>query len=273
MKRLLLAAIILTALAGSALAADLPPSKAPPSAFAPPPLWTGLYLGLNAGGSFSENNQVRLRDAGGDVPAFLTLQSVGAVPTQASADYGGFIGGGQIGYNYQWNPSFVVGLEADVAGLAGSANNQSAVGVYAGSPFSTSVNRSLDYLGTVRGRIGFLFTPTLLVYGAGGFAYAGTNLGLSLIGPAPFTLSTSYSDTRGGWTMGGGAEWLFVPNWSAKAEYLYYDVGSAVAPAAVAASGGAFDGLKSAAKFNGHVIRAGVNYHFSWGSAAPVVSK
>jgi outer membrane immunogenic protein len=86
----------------------------------------------------------------------------------------GFIGGGQIGYNYQFNNRFVAGIEADIQGVAGGHGSSSFSSTLANPNFlpafaidqSASVSKSLDYLGTVRDRLGFLITPTLLVYGA-----------------------------------------------------------------------------------------------------------
>jgi outer membrane immunogenic protein len=87
----------------------------------------------------------------------------------------------------------------------------------------------------------------------------------------------SFSDTRVGWTVGGGLEWLFLPNWSAKVEYLYYDLGSVstnfLLPQHDNASGNnALSVGQTTTRFDGHIVRAGVNYHFNWG-AAPVVAK
>jgi outer membrane immunogenic protein len=99
---------------------------------------------------------------------------------------------------------------------------------------SALASKSMDYFGTVRGRIGFLATPTLLVYGTGGLAYGGihssTLIGQAITGapavPNIYSAFGSVSNTRVGWTAGGGVEWLFLPNWSIKLEYLYYDLGS-----------------------------------------------
>jgi outer membrane immunogenic protein len=211
-------------------------------------------------------------------------------------DNGGFIGGGQIGYNYQFYNNFVVGLEADIQGIAGSSSTATA-GAGAGVPGfpanalsgTVSTSKSLDYLGTVRGRIGYLVTPTLLVYGTGGLAYGGANSSTSVfqglsgpVGPGlqtAFGTSGSYSDTLVGWTAGAGLEWLFAPNWSAKLEYLYYDLGTVSYGsgliASTAASGANFftNVVSTTTKFDGHIVRAGVNYHFNWGSAAPVLAK
>jgi outer membrane immunogenic protein len=98
--------------------------------------------------------------------------------------------------------------------------------------------------------------------------------------PDIFSAAGAYSDTRAGWTAGGGVEWMFAPNWSAKVEYLYYDLGSAtyaLTPLVNAncGSAGACYGsfAQSSVRFDGHIVRGGVNYHFNWGDPAPVVAK
>lgn len=307
-------------LAGAALAADrhaapaLPPAPMLPAS-PPPPLWSGFYVGLNAGGAWSDNTTVALgsgplwvaSDNPGPSPpapphyaAAAVQGATGALLTGGSA---GFIGGGQIGYNYQpgfAGDSLLVGLEADiqgVAGLAGAGNSLTNVPVYGPNVFNDAISgvfaarKSLDYLGTVRGRLGYIVAPTLLVYGTGGLAYGGVNLGVagvqSLNPPyAGFVLSgpgaANFSDTRAGWTAGGGVEWMFMRGWSAKVEYLYYDLGSIRAnlggTTSTLTGAGAADGLKWAtatqavARFNGNIVRAGVNYHFNWGGEPVVAS-
>jgi outer membrane immunogenic protein len=313
-RTLSVAALSLALCAGSAFAADLPSRKAPPyiPPPPPPPLWTGFYVGLNAGGTFSDNNSVDtaaapyfIGPAGGPFTvAGNTARALGAAAsatTNLAVNTGGFIGGGQIGYNWQFSSAFVAGLEADIQGVAAGNGTTSAIsGAIVGPASSparqylttTSVSKRLDYLGTVRGRLGWLFTPTLLVYGTGGLAYGGVSANTSIFqtaltaGGAPianlpsFGGSAPFSDTRVGWTAGGGVEWLFLPNWSAKVEYLYYDLGSVtqtfqVAQATtVAGVPVSFaNGVTSTTRFNGHVVRAGVNYHFNWGAPAPVVAK
>jgi outer membrane immunogenic protein len=92
-------------------------------------------------------------------------------------------------------------------------------------------------------------------------------------------VSNSVSNTKVGWTAGGGVEWMFLPNWSAKVEYLYYDLGTvttatlpnAVVP--VAPVVGIYALTHTSTRFNGNVVRAGINYHFNWGAPAPVVAK
>ena len=157
----------------------------------------------------------------------------------------------------------------------------------------TQVSKTLGYIGTVRGRIGFLCTPTLLVYGTGGLAYGGASSNTSqfqvgtdpAFGPAltPAWLAAgSYSNTRTGWAAGGGLEWMFFPNWSAKVEYLYYDLGSinygsgvlgSVLNVVVPGQPLFLNGAWTSARFEGHIVRSGVNYHFNWGAPAPVAAK
>lgn len=299
MKKALFLATALATIAGSAFAADLPSTKAP--AYLPPPppppLWTGFYVGLNAGYTFSNSNLMNtvafsafpFPPLGNVVP--YTLASSALASSSLSANSSGFIGGGQIGYNWQFGPSFVAGVEADIQGIAGSGNSASIFGVAA--PIAgeriisgTTVSRSVDYLGTVRARLGWLFTPTLLVYGTGGLAYGGVTANTSIfqqIQGAPAVVNPWFgvgavSDTRVGWTAGGGVEWMFWPNWSAKVEYLYYDLGTvayASSPLVSANNAGApFTAAfpQTTTRFDGHIVRAGLNYHFNWG-AAPVVAK
>jgi outer membrane immunogenic protein len=288
------------ALTGAALAADLP-SRAPPPVFLPPPpifTWTGLYVGLNAGGTWSNSTTVNTTA----VPLFaaptfateLTLSSALAT-TSLPVNNSGFVGGGQIGYNYQFGNSFVAGIEADIQGVAGSNRRDTVFrsGVPVGFPAETITStvfasRRIDYIGTVRGRLGFTITPTFLVYGTGGLAYGGLNSSVAIsqqnlpagstLG-APFSSFGSLSNTRVGWTAGGGLEWLFAPNWSVKVEYLYYNLGRetfALSPLTnTFTTGGVVYSSAPFAKtrFTGNIVRAGLNYHFNLWAPAPVVAK
>jgi outer membrane immunogenic protein len=306
MKTGLLASALLL-VAAPAMAADLklPPAPPLPPAVEEGPMWTGFYAGLNAGGAWSNANTLQLASA----PVWLSPDNPGPNPSgpldystaaalAASGNWpagssGGFIGGGQIGYAYQI-ASFVMGIEADIQGLAGSGGAGSpgwrAVSVPGPNVMGHSIaaafsaRKSLDWMGTVRGRIGYLLSPTLMVYGVGGLAYGGVSAGVSgfaaqtpdnpiysITGPG----SAAYASTAVGWTAGGGLEWMFLPGWSVKAEYLYVDLGSARFPVGVTGqslnAGGPNDGLKWAtatsatARFNGNIARAGVNYHFHFG--------
>ena len=299
MKKSLLSATALALVisAGTAFAADLPSRKAPPEYIPPPPppLWTGFYVGLNAGGTFGGDSSNSV--SGGPIAvlnnsnaSFNAINAVGStIGGNVSNSSGGFIGGGQVGYNFQTG-NFVWGIEADIQGIAGSSNSS---GVSASAPGAgadiwngtVSTTKSLDYLGTVRGRVGFLITPTLLIYGTGGLAYGGANAGSSFLGTDTLFTSqavitgSNQSDTLVGWTAGGGLEWLFAPHWSAKVEYLYYDLGTLSGQPGLGlvsnAAGVPYGAIavQNNTNFNGHIVRAGLNYHFNWAAPAPVVAK
>ena len=324
-KKTLFSIAALTVLAGSALAADLPHYKAPPPPPPPPPpLWTGFYVGLNAGGTWAQSNSIYTSSfpvaavgntaANTAAAAYLaSSMALGASGNISTGSNGGFIGGGQIGYNWQFYNSFVVGVEADIQGIASSRSNAAATSVLSlsGDPFfvnpaavpdllgtTISSYKQLDYIGTVRGRLGYLVTPTLLVFGTGGLAYGGVSVSTSIaqgntdcanFGGAPCFTSAAFgagnfSDTRVGWTAGAGLEWMFWPNWSTKVEYLYYDLGNVTYtsgvlgasffdPAAGGSSLSAAVASQSRTRFDGHIVRVGVNYHFNWGAPAPVYAK
>jgi outer membrane immunogenic protein len=277
MKKFAISVAALAISTGSALAADLPSRKAAPILPPPPPpapIWTGFYVGLNAGGTWA--------DSSATVTSLPLLPGAEVLAGLASGGLsgnssGGFIGGGQIGYNYQFYNNFVIGVEADIQGLAKSSGNGQLNTFVNPVWTNVSVNGSLDYFGTVRGRLGWLFTPTLLIYGTGGFAYGGVTLNSSVyqsFGNVAGLGSSSFSDTLTGWTAGGGVEWMFLPNWSAKVEYLRYDLGTVNQTAIVSQVGVPYMGTTTRARIEGNVVRAGLNYHFNWGAApAPVLAK
>jgi outer membrane immunogenic protein len=255
-------AFILAA-SGSAFAADLArqmPVKAPPPA---PPVpvwnWTGFYVGANAGYTWSDHG-VDLSPTSGDVPALIS--STGQVPGSINLKRDGFIGGGQIGYNWQFT-NWLVGLEADVQGT--SVNNTALVhtAVPGMFPVDNTVSSKLEALGTVRGRIGFLPHTNWLIFVTGGLAYGEVKNSATIFDFLPLSFSGNSSEWKTGWTLGGGTEWAFARNWSAKVEYLYYDLGKTTVTLSRVVGDPAFGGT-FAARFtnNGHIARAGINYHF-----------
>jgi outer membrane immunogenic protein len=262
-------------LAGTSLAADLPSRKAP--VVAPPPLtWTGLYVGANIGGAWSGSNSGSLQVWGG--PPALSAVPLGS---NVFNNYGGLIGGGQFGYNYQVS-SILIGAEADIQGLAASNGGVNFLGASSGGGVNYATAgkavSNLQYIGTVRGRVGYLVMPTLLAYGTAGFAYGGVSstvyLATSGTDGSGGGGSLSYANTQTGWTAGGGLEWMFAPNWSAKAEYLYYSLSNGYASTTIADTNtNAWSyGVGASRSYNGNIVRAGVNYHVNW-SPAPIVAK
>jgi outer membrane immunogenic protein len=292
----LLSAVVTTCLVGSALAADLPSRKAPPPAPYISPVaissWTGFYVGVNAGGTFNASSNIALTpslDFGPFPSGFAAAQSIGAYPIFLTGQRKfGFLGGGQIGFNWQFGP-LVTGFEADIQGVG--ARSTSSGALFNGAPppanFSAPVfgiataSRRLDYLGTARGRIGFAVDRALL-YATGGLAYGRTELAYAgTIGfpsaPTVFLSGASAtSRTSFGYTLGAGVEYAFWNNWSVKAEYLYYDLGrhSTIIGGSFTNFAPPTGGFSTASvRDNGHIIRAGLNYRFGWLPPAPVVAR
>jgi outer membrane immunogenic protein len=166
--------------------------------------------------------------------------AMGGFGWETDAGSGGF-GGGTVGYNWQLPGSqFVFGVEVDAA-AAGIKNNITF------DDGSTQVDKT-NAFGSVTGRAGFAIDAALL-YAKGGFAWANAK---TTISDGLNTLSDSHTHT--GYTIGGGLEYLFTPNWSAKAEYMYTNVGSETYN---------FGGLPAdSGSFDFHTIKVGVNYHF-----------
>jgi len=250
-----LGAMAMLAVSFNARAADFAPiTKAPPAVAVFN--WTGFYLGANAGYGWARNTDriTAVNDAAG-------LIANNDIATSLPIDASGFVGGGQIGYNKQISPLWVVGLEADLAWT--DINGRVSVpGPNDASRIMTGTQK-LDWLGTVRGRVGVTPADRLLVFLTGGFAYGNGSLTTALtrtFGCAGNNCQQgSTSGTLTGWTVGGGAEWAFAANWSAKAEYLYYDLGSLSHRMTDPNFGSIFN---ASVGFTGHVARLGVNYRF-----------
>ncbi len=292
-KSALLAGVALALVAGSAIAADLPSRKAPPPAYIPPPpafSWTGLYGGVNIGYGFGDGSQASTSwgyIGGSPLLPALPTGSVFYTP----ANINGVTGGGQLGYNYQFSPWLVVGVEADIQ--ASDISARSAVGAasvadpfFGAHLFSVNASNYLDWWGTVRGRVGLTMPswPNLMVYGTGGFAYGGVNRTVSVVDAFPgglgsITGSGIYDNTSTGWTAGGGVEWtpMSFPSWSVKVEYLYTDLGSSNVNvggiASIPANAPQFI-AQNTFSMRFHSVRAGLNWHFNpFGSTAPVLAK
>jgi outer membrane immunogenic protein len=194
-----------------------------------------------------------------------------AVPGRFDTHPSGFIGGGQIGYNYQTGV-FVWGVEADFQGAAikGTASATNTDSVF-GFSLSGTGSQKIDWFGTLRGRVGWTPMSPLLIYATGGLAYGNTETNVSfsqfanLGGPGGPPIAISNSSTLTGWTVGGGLEWMFAPRWSVKGEYLYYDLGDVTLNQTQSASPpgvNAAIAIQSVAHYHGNIARLGVNYKF-----------
>jgi outer membrane immunogenic protein len=236
--------------------------------------WTGLYVGANVGYSWGRSS---------DFANFVSPAGPTLATASAKFDMNGVIGGGQTGYNVQAG-NWLWGWEMDFQGTdqKGDANTRficPAVVCQAGNPgttfgtgaaaplavVATTFNQKLDWFGTLRGRVGALVAPNVLLYGTAGLAFgrvetSGTITGQNGGGTPTGTAFASHS-TRPGWTAGGGAEWRFLDHWSCKIEYLYVDLMNDKIFAA-----GPVNFIPVNLVVNSHVtdniLRVGANYRF-----------
>jgi opacity protein-like surface antigen len=239
---------------------------------APAPTWRDIYLGLNGGGAWSSPTSNVSVAPVSLAPASLPV-ALGSTIVNRGNSLAGFIGGFQAGANWRlFDNGVVAGVEADLQGVSGNTDTRWQALVVQGGPNSFlnygQRTATLNYLGTVRGRLGYLVTPTVQAYGTGGLAYGGvlsnTALFTRRIGGTNTTLANpAFQDTLVGWTAGGGVEWMFMPNWSLKAEYLHYDLGNVTASAVAAQPNGFYQyAVSNKTSFNGNLFHAGVNRHF-----------
>jgi outer membrane immunogenic protein len=217
MKRLVLAglgALAVMTMIGSANAADMPRRSAMPAKapmYEAPYNWTGFYLGINGGYGWGTSDF--------------------AAPFSVSSDPRGGLVGGTIGYNWQMGHT-VFGLEGDIdwSNLRGSTPCA-----------ATTCETRNDWLGTARGRIGYAF-DRFMPFVSGGAAFGDIKNNIAGIGSA--------SETKVGWTLGGGVEAAIAGPWTAKVEYLYVDLGQGASV------------LGSDASLKTNIVRGGINYRF-----------
>jgi outer membrane immunogenic protein len=260
MKRMLIGIAAAASLAATgALAADLPArtyTKAP--VYVDPGFdWTGFYVGGNLGYSWGRSS---------DTSTLTTATGTVLLTTSDRSDLNGVVGGGQIGYNWQMQ-NWVYGFEADIQGTGekGTRNFTFSPAPIIGNnllptliiPFALS--QKIDWFGTVRGRVGILATPRVLLYVTGGLAYGEVDSNETIV-VTPF----SNSNTKVGYTVGAGIEGVISGNWTAKLEYLYVDLGRV---------NGSFtlgtDTSSYSSRITDNVLRVGLNYKFG----GPVVAK
>lgn len=255
MRKLLLAnaAALAMTVAGPALAADMPLKAETP--FAARFSWTGCYLGGHLGGGFAKKNITDPVQLVQD--SFLGAGStVGTTTVDVSPT--GVVVGGQIGCDYQFAPSWVVGIAGDAAGS--TMKGSTIVGLPLSVPDTALVRAKTDFLTSVTARIGYAFDNVLL-YAKGGGALAGDRYDVSgSFGGTPFGFVGL--ENRIGWTVGGGVEWAFSQHWSASVEYDYYGFGHRVI--AMSDATNAFLGNVDVGQ-NIQVVKVGLNFHV-WGA-------
>jgi len=241
MRTLLLTASALL-ISAPAVAADLSARPAPPYGAPQLPLWTGFYVGANAGGAVGTANS--------------DFSVAGTTFASVDNSLTGAVAGGQAGYNWQNGP-MVYGLEADIqySSASGTLSAPCVPGL-CGLPLTANYTQEMSWFGTVRGRVGYA-SGGWLIYATAGYAYGDlkTNANASAAGTTATFSATDFVD---GWTAGGGIEVQVAPRWSVKGEYLYADFGRANHTVA-------FTGLPAitdSANVTLNIVRAGVNFRF-----------
>jgi outer membrane immunogenic protein len=253
-----------------ALAADMP-VKAPVVVAAYS--WSGPYVGLHAGYGWMRSN-TSLDVLSNGTPTSLASLGLEEIPDRFRINSSGFVGGGQIGFNHQIN-RVVLGVEGDLSfsAIGGNATASGSVsflfnGVPAVLPFLSEQSQDLRWLATLRGRLGYLPTDAVLLYATGGLA-VGQLVETHHLQIGGVNYLGSATSTRVGWTVGGGAEYRLGGNWTAKLEYLYFDLGKTTVIAIDQSTPG--NPFQPRAQFDhtGHIARIGINYRFG----GPVVAR
>jgi outer membrane immunogenic protein len=266
-------ALGLLIISGPAPGANLP-TAAPPPYFN----WAGCYVGGHVGGGWGSSgfnsallesliatnilgqntnaispNPLPQNGAAGAAAAATVPQPIEGVG--GGAHTAGFVGGGQTGCDYQLT-HLLIGVEADVSGatLGGSSGPVFATD----APPNGNVSAKTDLITEITGRVGYAAGPWL-VFAKGGGAWSHNSYSLTTSDGTPWT----WRGTRSGWTVGGGIEWAFWQNWSAKLEYHYYDFGGSGTLANPA-------GMITFGNYTQYVqaIELGLNWHF-WTGATP----
>ena len=251
MMRVSLIAGALALLGGyQALAADLPPPAAPPprapAAYIPPPPvynWTGFYIGGNLGAGWGGGN---FTDTAGHTFGGTTSAQ--------------FVGGGQVGANYEFWGGAVIGVEADFDWLANTGSNTSST-VTDISGATATLSATDRWLTTLTGRLGYAF-DRVLVYGKGGGAWVGSSTPTLTVTPSGGPPSASFSGSTSsnwGWTAGAGVEWAFLGTWSVRAEYDYVGLNN---QSFTVAGGAPFGPTFTSNNRNIQLFTTGINYKF-----------
>jgi len=247
-----------------ALAADLPVEMPAKATFAQRFTWTGCYIGMHAGGAWKSNDVtdpvLLVQDninLGG--PGFTT-----GGPTTVGLRENGAVVGGQLGCDYQFPSNFVLGVEG---AASGSTMKGTRVVALPDSPPDTELlTIKTDFIPSLTGRVGYA-ADHWLFYGKGGAAWANSKYsitgnfgGAGLFAPSvPFDFEGLGS--RLGWTVGGGIEWAFAQDWSARLEYDYYDFGTQAVTMNDVNNGSGPLTFKSTMQ----TVKLGVNFHV-WGA-------
>jgi outer membrane immunogenic protein len=233
--------------------APVPYAKAPVATRAS--TWAGFYIGAHGGYAWGRDPQ--------SYPPELFMMS-GASLTGTNSK--GWIAGGQFGHNWQYD-RVVTGLEVDVSAADIMGNTTTSVVAFGPSTITAALDEKVNYLGTVRGRLGWLPTDTVLLYGTAGLAWerferGQTNTSMT-VGVGSYTTREVAPSDRFGWVAGvGGEVMLGSPSWIGRLEYLHYDFGRVLDESSYAAAPPPTAVSNTVGRQTIDLVRAGVSYKF-----------
>ena len=276
MRKILTTALLIAGTTASAYAADLPLRTAP--VYAPPPLpvftWTGGYFGINAGYAFDYSSRFRTFDDPAVPAVNANGVATGVRPASFTVHSDGFTAGGQVGYNYQFGAGsgIVVGLEADAAYTDLDETRTVSLTNQAGATRFSRFHSDMDFLGTVRGRLGYAF-DRFMIYGTGGLAYWDVNVRSRFFSSTGALTYAGGRDTlETGYAYGGGIEYAMPTDSflnffhssavTVKAEYLHYDLGTSSLTLPATGLGGSSGAYTQRVRTDGDLARIGLNYKF-----------
>lgn len=223
--------------------------------------WSGFYLGAHVGGVWNKTT--------GNLFGFPE-QTFGAFapPATASLNSSGVLGGLQAGYNHRLG-DLVLGLEHDFS-FANLPRSAVVTGSVAGVPYTVTEGAKLEWLASMRGRVGYAPNENWLIYGTGGIGYGWADAWSSTVFPAQAYFGHR-NELRVGWIAGAGAQYALNDRWSVRAEYLHYDLGGMQVMALPVLANPPFQ-TRADLSWSGDIVRVGVDYKIGLPAPAAVVS-
>jgi outer membrane immunogenic protein len=252
MKSTLLALPITLMMTSVVMSADMAPVAAPLEPMRPVSDWTGFYAGVQIGGAFGDTGTFSLSPF---TPALQTAFAPGFDDDFDSS----IIGGAHLGYDHQMG-DLVVGalLDFNITNIEDKQIGRSV------TPATYTIQRELDFLATLRARVGYLATDSVMLYATGGLAYGEVDFRYSQPGSGAVTTTSGGQDSDFGYTVGAGVETKLTENISLGVEYLYTNLGGNDFRANLVGGpfGAGTTGAGSDGDFDFHTVQAKLSYRF-----------
>ncbi len=218
--------------------------------------WTGFHAGINAGYGAGQFRQPMSAELNAPPNTY-------ALAGKLSINGHGFVGGGQVGYDYLFPNSWLVGFETDAQGTTISPELLATGPLENGGSYEINLAANLDFVGTARARAGYVLPQNVLLYGTAGLAYGGVGINTAthvVSGADHADLTVDRYGVDVGWTVGAGVEYPISETLSLRAEYLYVDLGSHTVIAGQLTGPGLTGSTNITVATNAHIGRIALNY-------------